>query len=264
LWFAVVVVNAEVRIRSLEAQDITVCSSPSPDGPIGIVALVLQSTGLVIARTSKDRKPLLVYLLAAPVPVLLGLLSTWEEYRHLDALIARGVMLLPDEIAAKRSEFVTHTYFGLAAGDLVLLVGIWGLTSKKFRAGAESRPEAATPPAAAPGRFQFTIRAALIVMTAWAVGLSAASYCERPVLVSCIFAVVGTSVLTVTYGGDYGCSLSVILLCLCFGGICAVGPDEPHPVGLIGFPLSLMLVAIVWRAMRRKRNSKPEPEDAAK
>ena len=251
LWFVVMSVREEAQRTAARSQGMDIDFPPSPDFVTGLIAIVLQCTGLFINRVSKAGRSQPFYLLAASIPVLFGFLSTWQEYRQLDPfIISAGRSLSAEWIARQHNEFWTHSYFGFAAGALILLLGIISSTGKNPRSCAPCDLKLAVQR----GRFQFTLRTALIVMTAVAVDFSAASYCERPVQAGCLFAMVGASLLTAICGGEYGCGYSVILLGLGFGGICALEPHQPHPATLVGLLVSLVFVALLRFAVRGKRN----------
>ena len=243
-WLVIASATEEKRIEQLRLAGLDVPHSPSPDIPTGLCALALQAAALVIHRFSADRKPLRVYLWAALIPFFLGVIATIQEYRELDERIGIA-RLMPAEIPGQYTECWSHAFFGAAAGILVLLVIASGLIWPTPASSLPSRTDSS--------RFQFTLRTAFIVMTASAVGLSIASYFEQPALTSFIFAMVAISILAVLFGGPHACGLSVVPLCLCFGGICAVDPHRPHPGALVGLPFFVLVNAAIWFTSREKR-----------
>jgi hypothetical protein len=188
----------------------TRCFYMPPDIPIGLAAMGLQCAGLVINRASKDRKPLPYYLLAVPVPLLLGLLVTWQRYREVDQLGLAAAWT-----AKLQSDSWTHAYFGFAASVLVLLIGVSGLAWKKPQDCARCNSGVAAPRATKPSPFQFSLATALLVMTAVCVALSAARCFHAEIWRTSISAlsllVMTGSILAVIRGGDYGCCFSAVL-----------------------------------------------------
>jgi len=124
-------VKEEMRVASFRAQGLEVSSPGSPDAVTGLVAIALQCGGLAISRVSKDRKPLLFYLSAVPIPIVLGAIATWKAYRELGRISDLLRLEAPEYLSQMYSEAWTHTYFGCAASALLLLLIMWGLAWKR-------------------------------------------------------------------------------------------------------------------------------------
>ena len=108
-----------------------------------VVLLIILLTGTLILVAvitlfaTRGRKLIYVVLIAASLPLLLGLVGTFLRYDQIERSLSQVSEVGPEIVAAARAEAWFPTYFGLAGTALVELTGASGLMLKKT-AGRDS------------------------------------------------------------------------------------------------------------------------------
>ena len=96
-----------------------------------LLTVTLIIVALVTLFVSRGRKLIYVVLMAAALPLLLGLVGTFLRYDQIERSLSQVSEVGPDIVAAARAEAWFPMYFGLAGTALVELTAVSGLMLKK-------------------------------------------------------------------------------------------------------------------------------------
>ena len=100
---------------------------------IVLSTLILIPAGIWMALAARTRKPIFFFLMAALLPVLLGLLGTFLRIINAERMAAMFSEAGAEVVAAARAEAWVTTYIGAAATVLLGLIGLTGLALKGKR-----------------------------------------------------------------------------------------------------------------------------------
>lgn len=109
---------------------------------IVVLLIILLTVTLILVAAitlfaTAGRKLIYAVLIAASLPLLLGLVGTFLRYDQIERSLSQVSEAGPEIVAAARAEAWFPTYFGLAGTALVELTGVSGLMLKKT-AGRDS------------------------------------------------------------------------------------------------------------------------------
>jgi hypothetical protein len=107
-----------------------------------VILIILLTVTLILVAVitlfaTRGRKLIYVVLIAAALPLLLGLVGTFLRYDQIERSLSQISEGGPEIVAAARAEAWFPTYFGLTGTALVELTGVSGLMLKKT-AGRDS------------------------------------------------------------------------------------------------------------------------------
>ncbi|MDQ2854876.1 MAG: hypothetical protein M3R68_00990 [Acidobacteriota bacterium] len=104
-----------------------------------VIIVVILSTvimipvGIWMVVAARSRKPICFFLIAALLPLLLGLLGTYLRLRNVEMARALFPEVGSEVVTAARQEAWLTTYIGASGTAFIGLIGLTGLVLKKDR-----------------------------------------------------------------------------------------------------------------------------------